>query len=358
MKSILAISFLCILLVIVKYTIPHSVKSHQEKPLTTSLSQTNEPTKTQTIIANKVNTPTKNYSVNTTLKGQIFSTDHAKTIKFTDLINQLASADYILLGETHDNPTHHVLQQKILDALIRKGNRPAVVFEMFDREDSGAITTSYRQFPHDADHIATAVAWNKSGWPDWGLYRPIIQTAMDANLPITAGNLSRKDAKEIVLYQLGILQLLNQRIASQMGLLKPLGEKSKHTLKEKMHKSHGKHIPSELIPNMIIAQRVRDATLVEAMISGNRGEGSILIAGKEHARTDYGVPFYLRHREPAAKIISLEFSDTQKSTDRRNSNKTDRLKLDEISHKRDSLTSYDYIWKLPEVSSSNKVAHQ
>lgn len=56
---------------------------------------------------------------------------------------------------------------------------------------------------------------------------------------------------------------------------------------------------------MLFAQRFRDATLADAVLENNTGEGAILIAGIGHSRNDYGVPFYLRFREPLANISTV-----------------------------------------------------
>src|SRR5262249_55513159 len=44
----------------------------------------------------------------------------------------LADADYVLLGEQHDNPAHHELEAEIVRRLIAAGRRPALVMEMLD----------------------------------------------------------------------------------------------------------------------------------------------------------------------------------------------------------------------------------
>ena len=43
------------------------------------------------------------------------------------LRNRLAAADFVLLGEVHDNPAHHELRGRLITALADR--RPAVVFE-------------------------------------------------------------------------------------------------------------------------------------------------------------------------------------------------------------------------------------
>jgi len=44
-------------------------------------------------------------------------------------------AEVIYLGELHDNPLHHAIQTRILEALLLDGRRPALAFEMDDVAD-------------------------------------------------------------------------------------------------------------------------------------------------------------------------------------------------------------------------------
>jgi len=275
-------------------------------------------------------------------------------IQLSGLVTELLDADYILLGESHGNPEHHRLQQKILALLIKGGRQPAVVFEMFDREDEGLISTVVRRYPYQADRIAIATQWEQSGWPDWQLYRPIVETALLGDLPVVAGNLSRTRARQLVINYISPVpnnqaQLHQHKTRMQMGLFAPLPEARLEMLHDKIRGAHNNKIPHMLIEAMVMAQRMRDATLAEAMIARNQGQGAVLIAGREHARLDYGVPHYLRFREPEARIISLTFAEQAASSDETvevvNQFKDDEQRL------------FDYVWLLPQ-DKSNLIAQR
>src|SRR5213078_4359069 len=108
-----------------------------------------------------------------------------------ELVDRLAAARFVLLGERHDSPEHHTLQARLLGGMIAAGRRPAVGFEMLSTDDATAIARYLARSPKDASGLGEAVSWNRSGWPDWRLYEPIAQAALDAGLPIVATNLSR-----------------------------------------------------------------------------------------------------------------------------------------------------------------------
>jgi uncharacterized iron-regulated protein len=109
----------------------------------------------------------------------------------------LARAHFLLLGERHDNPDHHRLQAEVLRSLIALGRRPAVGFEMFGLDDAAAIAKHLAAAPKDAAGLGGAVNWNQRGWPDWAMYQPIAEAALEAKLRIVATNLPLATARKM-----------------------------------------------------------------------------------------------------------------------------------------------------------------
>jgi uncharacterized iron-regulated protein len=79
-------------------------------------------------------------------------------------------------------------------------------------------------------------------------------------------------------------------------------------------------------------QRARDAMMADRLAAASGKGGGILIAGNAHVRNDRGVPWYLAHLEPAARILSIGLLEVH--DDRR------RLPPD---------LPYDYVWFTPRV---------
>ena len=116
------------------------------------------------------------------LTGRIWDVSSNRFIERQSLVTRLARADFVLLGERHDNPDHHQLQAEVVRGLIALGRRPAVGFEMFSLDDAGAIAKHLALAPNDAAGLGRAVNWDKSGWPDWAMYQPIVEAALAAKL--------------------------------------------------------------------------------------------------------------------------------------------------------------------------------
>ncbi|MBV2122898.1 MAG: ChaN family lipoprotein [Candidatus Thiodiazotropha sp. (ex Ctena orbiculata)] len=267
------------------------------------------------------------------LPGQVYDTATGRPLSTQQLITLLKDTDYLLLGEKHDDPIHHDLQYQIVQALIEAGKKPAVVFEMFNREDSGVIATAARNSPANPDPIAKAVNWEDSGWPDWQWYRPIVAAALKAKLPIVAGNIARPRLQLMAFGQGS--DLLTPRMLQTYGLLQSLPDAQSEHLQGILASAHGsgEKMAPWMLQGFLKAQRLRDASMADSMITRNSGQGAILITGQIHARNDFGVPYYLRYREPGARIASLAFieSNSFKATQ-----SDSKLK-----------TTHDYVWVLP-----------
>ncbi len=239
------------------------------------------------------------------LAGRIWDISAASFIDATTLVERLARSRFVLLGEKHDNADHHRLQAWLLKALIAAGRRPAVGFEMFTIDDGPAIARHLTIAPTDAVGLADAVDWKHSGWPDWTLYQPIVEAALQARLPIVATNLPKPTAQ--ALGRQGMAALDPSQVA-RLGLDRPLPPDTHAQMAAEIRDAHCGYASEERVEAMILVQRARDAQMAERLvIAGGRQDGAVLIAGAGHVRKDSGVPTSLATRAPDATVSSLTF---------------------------------------------------
>lgn len=225
---------------------------------------------------------------------------------FTDeatLAAALGAADVVLLGELHDNVDHHLLQARLVRAVLASGRRPALAFEMLTVDQQAAVDAALARSPRDPDAVSKAVAWNESGWPRFDLYRPIVQEGLEAGVPLIAANLPRTVVRQVVSKGVDTLEPpLRARLAKTERLPEPVVE----SLRAEMRESHCGELPEKLIDPLVLAQRARDAEMA-ARIEGAGERGAILIAGRGHVRTDLGVPAYLGTDGARPKIVAVAF---------------------------------------------------
>ncbi|HSM92016.1 MAG TPA: lipoyl synthase [Anaeromyxobacteraceae bacterium] len=235
------------------------------------------------------------------LVGYALSTKDERWVALDELRAAVAGAEFVILGETHDNPDHHRLQATLLEAALAGGRRPALAFEMFDTSQAEPLAAALSAAAATPDDVAKATQWDKSGWPDFALYRPIFEVGLAAKLGIVAANLPRPVAREVVRKGPGALP------GDVREWLERAGEPSREELRtwaEEMKEDHCGELPKELLSGLVRAQRARDAQMaLKAAAAG--GKGSVLITGDGHARTDRGVPAWLGRIVPGARVVSI-----------------------------------------------------
>lgn len=206
-------------------------------------------------------------------------------------------ADYIAIGERHDNPEHHRLQAELVAALSPRG----IAFEMIPQDLENAAN-KVRADGGSRDDLGEALKWAESNWPDWSLYAPIVEAAPDAY--IAGGGISKAALGSV--YSKGASGV-GEDLAQRYRLANPLPEALQKDLLDLQFAAHCELVDREKLGAMVEVQRAWDAAYAEAWWrAGQEGGGrSVLICGNEHARLDRGAPAYLAEAFPGAKIASI-----------------------------------------------------
>lgn len=212
-----------------------------------------------------------------------------------DGLTSLGPADIVLLGEVHDNPVHHAGQAEALAALVP----PVIVFEMLTEAQASAVTPELRE---DADGLARVLGWDESGWPEFSMYHPLFIAAPDA--AIRGAALPRETVRQAIAE--GAVAAMGEE-AGILGLDLPFPEDQQAEAIAELATAHCDALPSEMLPGMLEAQRLRDAQMAAVALAAldETGGPVVVITGNGHARRDRGVPMYLRAARPSLRVVSL-----------------------------------------------------
>lgn len=207
-----------------------------------------------------------------------------------------ADADIVILGETHDNPTHHAIQADAVAALAPT----AIVFEMLEPEQAARVTPELRD---DKEQLADALGWEGSGWPDFSMYYPIF--AAEPEAIIVGGALPGSEVRRAM--SEGAAAVFGED-ASAFGLDRPFEEELQADQEALQMSAHCDALPEEMLPGMVEAQRLRDAALARAVYDALEAEGPpvVLITGNGHADRAVGVPAVLAIALPEAAVETLQ----------------------------------------------------
>jgi uncharacterized iron-regulated protein len=234
--------------------------------------------------------------------GAIVDLRSQRVIDEAALLAALGNADIVLLGETHDNRDHHLLQARLVGAMDPSVN--GVVFEMIDTDRQQAVIEHLQEHPRDTAGLGAAIGWEESGWPDWSMYEPIAAATLAIDAQIVAGSLPREAIQ-------GLLadgtKGLDPALAERTGLTEPLEPMLEANMLATISEAHCGLTPAERLPAMLLVQRGQDAMMADRLAAIRGRDKSVLIAGSGHVRRDWGVPLYLRRSEPGLRVLSVAF---------------------------------------------------
>jgi uncharacterized iron-regulated protein len=227
------------------------------------------------------------------------------------LFARAARARFVLLGERHDHPEHHRLQARVVRALVARGRRPAVCFEMLSADVAPALEAALAGGGATSDAVRGAVGWDRTGWPPFALYAPVFDAALDAGLPLCAADLAREAVRSV---GRGGLAELAPALAARLALF-PAPEPIRAALAEEIRESHCGFAPEARIGPMVDLQWTRDAHLAAALADASGADGAVLVTGAGHARRDRAVPLHLGRLVPGAGVVSVAFLEEPPGAD-------------------------------------------
>ncbi|RKH38566.1 ChaN family lipoprotein [Corallococcus sicarius] len=269
------------------------------------------------------------------LVGRIWDVAGGRFVDEEALRQAVVSTQYVLLGERHDHPDHHQLQAELVRATTHAGRRPALAFEMLDVTQWSTIAASLKRSPGDAEALAQALDWEKSGWPAFSLYAPVFNAGLEAQLPIVAANLPRAQVRELVMKG---PEALPAELRGRLQLDAPVPEDEAKAVREELDRSHCGELPKEMLEPMALAQRARDAMMADQLLGLSVGNGALLITGNGHVRKDRAVPAHLVRRMKDVTVLSVALLEVS----------PEALKPQDYAALTGTTTlPYDYVWFTP-----------
>jgi uncharacterized iron-regulated protein len=203
-----------------------------------------------------------------------------RTLTPQELVERLAGAPRVLVGEQHDNPDHHALQLWLLRELAKLRPQGSLLMEMLNPDqqakvDAAQAATRAGQPPADPYQ---ALSW-QANW-DWSVYGALVTYALRQPYPLLSANLDRAQ----------IMQIYKQRptLSGEASTTQQV----QATLLEDIRESHCGLLPETQMPAMLAVQQQRDRRMAERLLAAPTP--AVLLAGAFHVRKDLGVPLHLK----------------------------------------------------------------
>lgn len=235
-------------------------------------------------------------------------------ITFDDVVQRLKPARVVVVGEQHDQRSHHELQRRVVQVLAADGPGLVVGLEMLTW-DKQADLDRFNRGDLDADGLRQAVDWKKAWGFDFSLYAPIFAAGHDGGASFVALNAPRDLVRAI--RQKGV-EGLNDYERSQLPDL-DLGDALHRAWFERIFSSAGHPLKSAEFDGFYRAQVMWDESMAQgaanAVAAGARQV--VVLAGAGHVANGRGIPQRVERRigEAVVAVVPLAGIDADNAKD-------------------------------------------
>jgi uncharacterized iron-regulated protein len=210
-----------------------------------------------------------------------------------ELLRRVGLADFVLLGEVHDNPFAMAARGSLLRAFPAR--HPAVVFEQFAASEAAIAR------PAAGESLTVWLdrnGFDRHGWK-WPMHEPVVSAALAVGRSLWGSNMSRAQLTPIVMGGTSGAPEPLRRLMERA----PLDSAARTVLDSEIVIGHCRQLPETMVPGMIAAQEVRDAAMTHALLMAATGGPAWLIAGNGHVRRDIAVPRILTRVAPGKRLL-------------------------------------------------------
>lgn len=225
------------------------------------------------------------------------------------MVDDLAEARVIYLGERHTVDRHHQLQVQVVKALIAREVPLVLGIEHMEAEYQPALD-EYNRGAIDFATLADRTNW-KERWSNYADYRTVLEAARSAGAPVIALNARREVVRAV--YKSGLDDLdptLRNELPAEFHLDDPM---YREHLRDVMM-VHA-HVNDAMLDRMFVAQVARDETMAARLVAFlESAEGlkrtAVVLCGSGHCAHGMGIPARVRRRMPGVRDRIIVMSES------------------------------------------------
>ncbi|QBF26061.1 hypothetical protein EXN22_10265 [Pseudomonas tructae] len=227
--------------------------------------------------------------------GAIIELGTGRQISPDQLLDELAPARTVMVGELHDNFAHHLIEQWLASQLSRRRPQGAVVLEMLDSDQQRPVAEVQAWLGQGnqvrSQRLQQIIHWDPR-W-SWEQYGTLMQALMPAQAALLAGNLSAAERKRMM--------------AAPVDNPDRLFPSPAIAARQRQHISdmHCGQIDTARMNAMLAIQHARDLRM--AQVLDDAKAPGLLFAGVLHTLKSLGAPQYLAQgaSDPELKVLVI-----------------------------------------------------
>ncbi|HEY9648350.1 MAG TPA: ChaN family lipoprotein, partial [Chroococcidiopsis sp.] len=247
------------------------------------------------------------------------------------VIDDLAQATVVYLGETHDSQADHAAQLQIIEALYRRSHRLAIGMEMFQRPFQAALDQYLAGTISEAE-LRQRTEYDQRWGYAWANYAPILRFAKEHQIPLLALNTPTEVTQKVAQKGLSALTPNERRWIPPDADIDLSSQSYRQFLRPIYDEFHDGHGTASGFENFFLSQVLWDETMAEAIarfLTTHPQHQVVVLAGQGHIVYGYGIPSRVARRQAR----------------RRFSQRLVLLNPSPLLHTDDTTGLADYLWQ-------------
>ncbi|MCH2161913.1 MAG: ChaN family lipoprotein [Phycisphaerales bacterium] len=248
----------------------------------------------------------------------MFEGHSGRVATWSDLMQGVAWADVIVIGESHDDPEAHTVQRAVVEAVMVNWPGSAVSLEMLERHEQDTVE-AWRA--DDLDTTAFVEATSSADWAGKGswakFYQPTLDAARRHGGVVIAANAPRKYVRMARLEGHAAMRALPEEEQDHFAIAESLSATAYYErFAEEMRSHRGAELSDSDVEAVFRAQAMWDATMARSIDEAlDAGATKVVhLVGRFHSDFEGGTVLELRNRRPLTRILVLSCVQSESPT--------------------------------------------
>ncbi len=220
------------------------------------------------------------------------------------IVESLAQADVVFLGEQHDDGVAHKLQLEIFKRAAEKfgaGRKIALSLEMFERDVQTEVDEYLKGLISETHFLSSTRPWGNYKTD----YRPVFELAKEKKLPVIAANAPRRYVNMVARNGRESLNALSPEAKKWIAPL-PYGPAAEGYRKKFEALMGGPGDATHGLAKIMDSQSLWDATMafsIAEFLKENKRALVVHLNGSFHSENRWGISDHLLKYRPKAKFL-------------------------------------------------------
>lgn len=234
----------------------------------------------------------------------MFDGSNGKIMTWASLIDAIARADVVVLGEEHDDSVAHRFQLAVVSQVLASWPKTAVALEMLERDQQEQVDAYLAGKLTETAFLETVASGPESRRSFAEFYLPIVDAAGREDATVIAANAPRKFVR--MARTEGWDGLLEQpRDQRDLYVLPETLDQGAYRQRiEELMRSYGKEPTREAVDEVLRAQQIWDSTMADSTLRALRhADKVVLLVGRFHGDFAGGTVEQINRHDVLARVL-------------------------------------------------------